>query len=336
MRNALRILGSMVISAGILWLLLQETGPSAQAGLQALWTMGLGVWVAYALAQVLQGWLRAIRYRLLLAGANADPLPGPGRMFGVTLARNMFVDMLPARVGELMYWALLNRGEGVPSKDCVSSMTLSIWFDFLALAAVLGVAVGTPMLGGGGRILLLWGCVVIVAVVSIGWIVLFYGPRGGAWVLEHFPPRIRKWRILSGLERFMNSLSESFQQVRGSGVMGRVTLLSVGIRIVKYTGLAVAFYGVAGVLRPDLVNLPIWQVLIGLISGEGGAALPIPTFLSLGTYEAAGAGALSLTGVAGPAAAVVMLGTHIVSQIIDYSIGGLALLGLLWGKRRNV
>jgi len=332
----LRVLGSLVISGGILWLLLRETGQSAQEGLQALWALGVGVWIVYAVAQVLQGWLRAIRYRLLLAGAQAHPLPSPARMFGVTLARNMFVDMLPARTGELMYWALLNRGEGVPSKDCVSSMTLSIWFDFLALAAVLGLAVGTPMLGGGGRILLLWGCVVIVAVVSIGWVALFYGPRWGVWILDHFPSRIRKWRIHSGLRQFMNSLSESFQQVRGSGVMGRVTLLSVGIRIVKYAGLAVAFYGVAAVLRPALSDLPVWQVLIGLISGEGGAALPIPTFLSLGTYEAAGAGALSLTGVAGSDAAVVLLGTHIVSQLVDYSIGGLALLGLLWGKWRQV
>ncbi len=325
----------MVISAGILWLLFRETGQSTQEGVQALWTIGLGVWVIYALAQLLQGWLRAIRYRLLLAGAKADPLPGPGRMFGVTLARNMFVDMLPARAGELMYWALLNRGEGVKSDDCVSSMTLSIWFDFLALAAVLGFAVGAPMLEGGGRILMLWGVFVVGVVVAVGWVALFYGPRWAVWILEHFPSRVRRWKPVAGLEHFMANLSDSFHQVRGSGVMGKVTVLSIGIRLVKYAGLAVAFYGVAAVLRPALAELPIWQMLIGLISGEGGAALPIPTFMSLGTYEAAGSGAMSLTGVSGSDAAVVLLGTHVVSQLVDYSLGGLALLGLLWGKRRN-
>jgi len=306
----------MVISAGILWLLLREAGgASTQEGLQALWTIGWGVWVMYAFAQLLQGWLRAIRYRLLLAGAGANPLPGPGRMFGVTLARNMFVDMLPARAGELMYWALLNRGEGVKSDDCVSSMTLSIWFDFLALVVVLGIAVGAPMLEGDGRILMLWGVFVVGVVVVVGAVALFYGPCWAVWILEHFPARIRQWKPVEGLARFMANLSESFHQVRGSGVMGKVTLLSIGIRIVKYAGLAVAFYGVATVLRPALTDLPVWQMLIGLISGEGGAALPIPTFLSLG---------------------IVLLGTHIVSQLVDYSLGGLALLGLLWGKRRTV
>jgi Lysylphosphatidylglycerol synthase TM region len=335
MRNVLRGIGSIAISAGILWLLLRETGQSAQEGLQALWTISWGVWGIYTLAQLLQGWLRAIRYRVLLAGAKANPLPAPGRMFGVTLARNMFVDMLPARAGELMYWALLNRGEGVPSKDCLSSMTLSIWFDFLALAAVLAFAVAVPMLDAGGRMLMLWGGIVAGGVVLVGGVALFYGPQWACWILARFPERLCRWRVLVWLNRFLCNLSDSFCQVRGAGIMGRVTLLSIGIRIVKYAGLAVAFYGVAAVLRPALAELPVWQMLIGLISGEGGAALPIPTFMSLGTYEAAGAGAMSLTGVVGSDAAVVLLGTHVVSQLVDYSIGGLALLGLLWGKRRQ-
>ena len=92
----------------------------------------------------------------------------------------------------------------------------------------------------------------------------------------------------------MNQLAHSFGQVRGAGVLGRAVGLSLAIRAVKYLGLAAAFYGVARSLRPALADLPIWTVLIGLISGEGGSALPVPTFLSLGTYEAAGAGAMSL------------------------------------------
>ena len=131
----------------------------------------------------------------------------------------------------------------------------------------------------------------------------------------------------------MNQLSESFGQVRGAGVLGKTAALSVGIRAVKYLGLAAAFYGVARTLRPALADLPVWQTLVGLIGGEGGAALPMPTFLSLGSYEAAGAGAMRLAGVPGADAAIVLLGTHVASQLVDYSLGGLGLLGLLWGRR---
>jgi hypothetical protein len=336
MRYAGRIGWSAAVSAGILWLVFREAHASAREVAQALGAMGFGVWAAYALAQGVQGWLRAIRYRLLLAGAGATPLPGRGRMFGVTLARNMFVDMLPARAGELMYWALLNRGEGVESADCVSSMTLSILFDFLALAAVLGFAVGTPMLEAGGRMMLAWGSLVVLAVVAIGGLILFRGPRWAIRTIHWMPAGARRCRMVLRMEDFMNRLADSFGQMKGSGVLGKAAGLSVAIRAVKYLGLAVAFYGVARVLRPALANLPLWQVLIGLIGGEGGAALPVPTFLSLGTYEATGAGAMRLAGVPAADAAVLLLGTHVASQLVDYTLGGLGLLGLLWGRREAV
>lgn len=334
MKMALRVAVSAAVSAGILWLVFREAGSSAGEVLQALGAMGLGVWAAYAAAQLLQGWLRAARYRLLLAGAGVAPLPGRGRMFGVTLARNMFVDMLPARFGELAYWALLNRGENVKSADCVSSMAVSVLFDFLALAAVLAFAVAAPVAEAGGRAALLWGAGVVLVAVAVGGAALFRGPAWAAAAARRVPGRAKGWRWVWGwLEKFMDNVSDSFGQLRGAGVLGKAAALSVGIRVVKYLGLAAAFYGVARTLRPALAELPLWQTLVGLIGGEGGAALPMPTFLSLGSYEAAGAGAMRLSGVPGADAAIVLLGTHVASQIVDYSLGGLGLLGLLWGRR---
>ncbi|NLG34334.1 MAG: hypothetical protein GX548_03170 [Lentisphaerae bacterium] len=332
MKKAFRIVLSLAVSGAILWLLFREAEKPARDVAQALWGMGGGIWAAYALGQVVQGWLRAVRYRLLLQGAGVDPLPGRGRMFGVTLARNMFVDMLPARAGELMYWALLNRGEKVNHEDCASSMALSIWFDFLALVAVLGFALGVPMLDAQGRVLMLWGLAVVLAVTGVGWVALFHGPDWAVRLARHLPERTRRWKSRIRLEDFLGRLAASFAKVRGGGVLMRSILLSVGIRAVKYAGMGVAFYGVARGLRPALAALPVWQVLVGLISGEGGAALPVPTFLSMGTYEAAGAGALGLTGVAVEDAGLVMLGAHVVSQLVDYAMGGLGLLGLLWGR----
>ena len=260
----LRLAGSVLVSAGILWVLLRETGHSPQEVLQALTGIGIGVWLAYAAAQLVQGWLRAVRYRLLLAGAGASPLPGRGRMA------------------------------------------------------------------------LVWGAGVLVAGVAIGGWLLFRGPGWAAWVAGRLPRGTRGWgRLIAWLEGFFKQMSDSFGQVKGSGVLWRAVGLSVGIRVVKYLGLAVAFYGVAQVLRPALAELPAWQVLIGLISGEGGAALPVPTFMSMGTYEAAGAGGMRLTGVSGTDAALVLLGTHVASQIVDYTLGGLGLLGLLWGRRKT-
>ena len=333
MKKWIRAGASAGISAGILWLLLREAEKPAQETARALWGMGWGTWAAYALAQVAQGWLRAARYRLLLLGAGANPLPGLGRMFGVTLARNMFVDMLPARAGELAYWALLNRGEKVGHEDCASTMALSIWFDFLALAAVLGFALGVPMLDAQGRMLLLWGMAVAAGVAAVGWAALFRGPELARRLARALPEGARRRKRMAGLEEFLGKLEDSFGKIRGAGVLGRAVGLSVGIRAVKYAGMYAAFRGVAKTLRPELADLPVWQVLVGLIGGEGGAALPVPTFLSMGAYEAAGAGALGMTGVAVADAGIVMLGAHVASQLVDYALGGMGLLALLWGRR---
>lgn len=337
MNKVLRIGVSILVSAGILWLILHTADTSAGEVMLGLAHMGVGIWVAYTAAQLLQTWLRATRYRLLLAGAGVTRLPGRGRMFGVTLARNMFVDMLPARAGELAYWALLNRGEGVRHEDCISSMALGLWFDIVALALVVVGVIGLPLAQAAGLALGLPAVAAMVAILLVGGGVIFYGPTLADRMLCALPARIQQWKWMARGEHFMRQLADSLGHVRRAGVLGRVTALSLGVRVVKYLGLVVLFRGAAQTVRPDLADLPFWQMLMGLIGGEAGAALPVPTVLSFGAYEGSGAGAMSWAGVPAADAGVVLLGTHIASQIIDYLLGGMGLLGLLWsrsGKQR--
>ena len=54
MKNGFRVLASLVVSAGIRALLFREAEKPAREVAQALGSMGLGVWAAYALAQVVQ------------------------------------------------------------------------------------------------------------------------------------------------------------------------------------------------------------------------------------------------------------------------------------------
>lgn len=335
MKRWVRMLVSVGVSAGIVMLVLHTAGTSAGEVLLAVANLGLVTWGLYLAAQLGQGWLRAVRYRLLLAGAGVPP-PSRARMFGVALARNMFVDMLPARAGELMYWALLNRGEGVRNEACVSSMTISVLFDFVALAMVLAGVLVAPLATAGGRVVMVWSMAGVVLVVLVGAVALSKGPAWAAAIFRRLPARWQRWRPVAWVEEFMDKLTDSIGQVGRSGVLWRAAGLSLGIRVVKYLGLLAAFIGVARLLRPALAGLPVWQVLVGLISGEGGAALPVPTFLSMGSYEAAGAGALHLAGVPAADAAIVLLGTHVASQVVDYALGGLGLLGLLWGGRKRV
>ncbi len=56
MSKGIRLVVSLGLSLGILALLLREVERPVQEITRALMTMGLGVWVLYALAQLGQGW----------------------------------------------------------------------------------------------------------------------------------------------------------------------------------------------------------------------------------------------------------------------------------------
>ncbi|MGB5984751.1 MAG: hypothetical protein WBG37_05545, partial [Desulfobacterales bacterium] len=65
-------------------------------------------------------------------------------------------------------------------------------------------------------------------------------------------------------------------------------------------------------------------VLTALLSAEGAASLPLPAFMGFGTYEAGGTAALTLLGLSAAVALAIMLALHVLSQIIDYTLGATA------------
>ena len=65
---------------------------------------------AYLALYLLALLLRARRYSLLLTMSGEEQVPSFKQMVLVTGIRNMVVDLLPARLGELGYVALLNKG----------------------------------------------------------------------------------------------------------------------------------------------------------------------------------------------------------------------------------
>ena len=71
-------------------------------------------------------------------------------------------------------------------------------------------------------------------------------------------------------------------------------------------------------------------MLVALIAAEGAASLPVPTFLSFGSYEAGGLAALTALGFPAGDSLVAMTAMHLLSQVVDYSLGGLAFLVFSW------
>ncbi|MGI9316692.1 MAG: hypothetical protein ACR2QW_05115, partial [bacterium] len=96
------------------------------------------------------------------------------------------------------------------------------------------------------------------------------------------------------------------------------------------------FMAVAEPSLPAIAEAAKETVFAAIVGAEIGASLPVPTFMSFGTYEAGGTLVFSLLGISEQDGLLALLGVHIWSQMFDYSIGGCCLvLVILLGRRGN-
>lgn len=341
MKNIFRLALSILVSFLILTLMLKlftsglsdQERPNVFAALQA---SALPLLFAYLALYLFALLIRARRYSLLLSMSGEHNVPNFKQMIMVTGIRNMVVDLLPARLGELGYVALLNKGYNVKIEHCASSLAISIAFDFLALVVIVLLIMGKQLVGGGieGWALTAMVSAVILAVIAL--LGLFtIGPMIVAWLDKRFSsaPNSPSWFVK--LIEFGNQFVASLSAVRNAGRTIEVLGLSVFIRILKYTGLYLLFRAVSEPSFANLAELPVEQVVSALIGGEVGASLPLPTFMSFGAYEAGTALVFQLLGVANQAAAfVTMLAVHIWSQLMEYIIGGVFLTLFIFLNRR--
>lgn len=324
-RGLSRLILSLAVSLFVLALMLRLLGREGGAlsrMLEAVRRLSLPLAGAYVVCQLLQTLLRAERYRLLIPPEAGADRPRFAPMFGVTMARNMFVDFLPARTGELSYVALLNRVAGVRAEAGLSSLSISLLLDFLALLLVLTLALA----GVSNRGPLLGPTLLLGVAVVAGSLLLFGGAEVAARVARRFEARWARFRLARWGIGFIERLAADIRAARRPAVLVRALALSAGVRVFKYGGLLLLFRALTHALWPEFADAPVAVVLLALIAAEGAASLPVPTFMSFGTYEAGGTATLVALGYAAPDAALVTTLLHVLSQIVDYSLGGLALL----------
>lgn len=310
-----------LLALGLVFALVSHSHPgvSTAALLETLRHALPGFVALYAACQLGQAALRAGRARRLIRKGSVDGrVPGGWHLLWVTLARNMFVDMLPARLGELSYVGMLNRGYNLGAEVCLSSLAVGLVFDFLALLVVLAVSIPAATQGMG----LLGSLMVLAVVCGVGYAGLFHLlPWGVRWVRRSWPRSWLAWRPFAALLGLAESTADSVDRVRKAGVLGSVLALSAGIRAFKYTGMYCLFQAVTRPLWPTLSDASPWAVLVALIAAEGASSLPVPTFMSFGTYEGGGLAALRVLGFPLGDSMIAMFSLHVLSQMVDYGLG---------------
>lgn len=324
----LRLVISVFVSVLMLWLLFKlisdETNPIGLEDItRVLGDVSFAAFSSFFVIHILGVVLRTVRFQLLIKATQSEIVPTFLPLSLVTLVRNMTVDLLPARLGELFYVGLLNRGLRVRLDSCFSSLAISIWFDVMVIIPLALGLVLYPILDAGIQQRLLLMAVVLVFVCVVGILMLY----PGLGIVAKWLSRLDgESKLLRSLQTFVSQFSESVKLSLNRDTILKTFFLTVGVRICKYSSIILLFAGIADAGFPELAGADPGSILIGLLASEAGASLPVPTFMSFGTYEAGGLAAFAMLGLPIESAGLALFTVHLVTQAVDYTLGGVALV----------
>jgi uncharacterized membrane protein YbhN (UPF0104 family) len=296
-----------------------------------LWAVGIAV--GCQLAQTL---FRSLRYQVLLSAHN-HPKPSYSRLLGITFVRNMLVDFLPSRSGELSYVLLLKRVLGARFSQGFATMGASFVFDLVALLLLISIVGMISLLGTSGEDLFpLVGMLTVL--VAFIYTVFFHVLPWAVLATSQWRCRWLSFSWISWANNLADDTAHSIHDLRSSGKTLKVLGLSVVIRFFKYGGIVLLLFMVLTHAFKPLGLDSIGALLLGIVAGEAAAGLPIPSLMSFGTYEAGASFTLQALGFSAQAALISVFVIHLISQLVDYSLGILALfimasLGWLQSKQ---
>jgi len=307
---------SLMVAAGLLAYFLRGvdsnrivgTALNASPGpfLAFLGLFGLGIAARTTRFWILLG--RAVPFRTVLS---------------ITLIRNLLVDLLPARLGELSYVYFVTTKGKRPLEDGVATLAIAFFLDLVALSPLVLAAL---LVVGGDTLVPPWVAWTASAVLAAGGLVavLLAGPiarRLGAWLTRG---AAAGWKA-EGAARLL-ALGASFDRAKRERLLLPALVLSVAVRLCKYGS---AYCLVLSLLVPlgySMAQLGVLRVFLGSVAAEVAASLPVHGLAGFGTYEAAWTLTLEELGYPRDHAIISGLLAHAITQGIEYVLGGAALV----------
>lgn len=307
---------SLGISVGLLTYLFSSVDRATLTA--AARNVAVGPFLAFVVLFLCGVVARACRFWLLLGRAVPFPL-----VAGITVVRNLFVDLLPARLGELSYVYLLTTRARRPAEEGVATLAVAMLLDVVALAPLLLLALVVVGQAGATSSAALVGISVALAVGGYGAV------RWAAPLCRALAGRsaLRTSRIGAALAPRLGRLAESLD--RSVHVLPAALVLSFIVRGCKYGSFYCLVLSILIPLGYRSDALGVSEVFLAQVSAELAAASPVHGVAGFGTYEAAWSFTFERFGFPREHAVITGFLSHVFSQILEYALGSLALLWLL-------
>lgn len=264
---------------------------------------------------------RAARFWILAGRVVPFPL-----ILGITFVRNLLVDLLPARLGELSYVYLLTTRARRPPEEGVATLAVAFLLDLVALSPL--VLVALVVVGSDGR-----ASVGLALLVSA---MLAVGGAAAIWLAAPIVREIGRRVDRPGgstrrrmIAARLDALAASLGQARAEGVLLPAFGLSIVVRLAKY---GASYFLVLSLLMPmgySPGELGVFRIFLGSVAAEVAASLPVHGLAGFGTYEMAWSLALERLGYPREHAVISGLVAHAITQLVEYLFGGLALVWIM-------
>ncbi len=312
---------ALVVSVVLVGWLLRDAGIGAVLEtIRGVWVPGLLLGVAAFAVMTLA---RVARYWVLL-----EEKPAVGPLVLVTLVRGMAGDLLPARLGTLVYVWLVTKRLHVKLDDAFASFFLALVLDMVAIAPLLLIALAVMGFGlqSTGALALLAGALLGISIMAL--VLMVPSLRLAAKTLEVVMPRAQRLAALA------NDTADQVAAVSARGALWPAVALSFLVRTAKFGAHYLVLQSVLVPLGVSWGSLGVVESFLGVAGAELSSMLPIAGLGAFGTWEAAFAFGFSQLGLTFDQAVLAGFATHILTQLHDYGLGVTALV-ILWSPSRR-
>jgi uncharacterized membrane protein YbhN (UPF0104 family) len=290
----------------------------------------LGI-AAYIVSSLITSLFRNWRYLILVRATDTDVPIGGGEMFLVTLVRNLFSDLLPARIGTLIYIAILKARFGFPVEIGTSTYAVAFILDLAVMVPLMSV--GIVVVGAEKLGISLGTLIAIASIFSLFTIVfLFYLASILVAAGRISSLLLKPWGKAAVLKEKLELTAAEVQVIYRTNAFWKATVLSFVIRTLKYGCIAFLVFAILNPIEPETYTLRAigyWPVFVGASLAELSASTPFSGIGGFGAYEGVWTGAFYLLGYPGKLAALSGISAHIITQAFGYSLGVIAILVLM-------
>ena len=267
---------------------------------------------------------RAYRTKILIG----SPRVGIGDMFLVSLVRNAFNMVLPARTGELSYVYVLKRKFKFPVEIGVSTLMIALIFDLVIVFSMIVISI---IIVGINRYAISSTNVILIAagLLIAALLILFYLSKFIRLFINIFDRVLSKYRIgkskvIQYIYKKLVDTNKNIELIQKRKIYIKVYLASIPIRVLKFTSY---YFLIHAVLKPmgfEFSDLSFWVIFLAAMAAEFSAVMPTHALAGFGTYEGAFVLAFVMLGFSKEISIIVGFSYHIINLIFTVVMGLLA------------